>query len=172
MRYRARCDFHDGKTPNSIQSAHQREATAVATSVIRAEVTGAVANPIRALQELADEALRLKNFFAERVSELEQLRYSSSLGFEQVRSEVTLYTGAMTQAGHLLIALAKLNLDDRLAEIDAAQGRQVGEMYFRALEAVPEITERQKELLTAAMANQLRHAEAEEIGNTLEVIRR
>ena len=70
-----------------------------------------VKDPLGALEQLAGEALALKSTLGSAVEHLEELRYRGRLS-EQVRGELTALLGAMAQAERLLVALAKLDLDE------------------------------------------------------------
>lgn len=79
-------------------------------------------NPLAALAELAGEASRWKDILAAHVSELTSLRYAGEnqdgSRTEQIRGEVILFQNALKDLGHLLVSIARLNIDDRLARID------------------------------------------------------
>ncbi|MEU5426842.1 hypothetical protein AB0H73_14730 [Streptomyces olivoreticuli] len=81
-----------------------------------------VDNPLAALSQLAGEVLGFKNALADRVNELTDIRYEGNgPAGEQIRAEVLLYERAMDRAGALLISIARLNIDERLAAISEKQ---------------------------------------------------
>lgn len=117
MHGQPRCRLHGGLTPKNIRAAQRRMAVEKATKVISRENLAPVDDPIRALRELAAEAMAVKRYFGERVNALEQLRYQSGAG-EQVRGELLLYGQAFDRAAKLCESLARLNLDERNVRLD------------------------------------------------------
>ena len=93
-----------------------------------------VANPLEALQSLAGRALALEEFIGEKVNELRHVRYETEAGGEQLRAEVAVLERAMDRCGKLLVDLAKLNIEERLAGIR----KQTADMLERALNAALE----------------------------------
>ena len=63
--------------------------------------------------------------------DMDRLRYSSDLGTEQLRAEVTLLTGALRESREVLATIAKLNIDERLIAIEEGKAQ----MVLRALQA-------------------------------------
>lgn len=114
-----RCRRHGGAAKQVRAAAARRVAEAKATQAIQREHLSPVDDPIAALRELAAEALGVKRYFAERVNQLEQLRYQAGAG-EQVRGELLLYGQAFDRAARLCESLAKLNLDERVTRIEEA----------------------------------------------------
>lgn len=96
--------------------------------------TGAspVDNPLKALGELAGEMVALKDGLASLVRKLnvDEIRYKGGAG-EQIRAEVVLYERALERTGQLLVNIARLNIDERLAAIEEKQVDAV----VRAVEA-------------------------------------
>lgn len=86
--------------------------------------TGAspVDNPLRALADLAGEMTAFKNGLAGLVRKLDidEIRYKGGAG-EQIRAEVVLYERALERTGQLLVNIARLNIDERLAAIEEKQ---------------------------------------------------
>lgn len=89
-----------------------------------------VGDPLTALQMLAAEVVAWKELVAARVAELKSLGYSGEYG-EQIRAEVTVFERALDRAVSTLATIARLNIDERLATITAAQKL----MIIRAVEA-------------------------------------
>lgn len=128
------CSTHGGKTPKVIAARDQRIAVKNAeTAAIVAYRPGPivpVTDPLRALQMLAGETLQWKNAMSQHVQHLRHMRYQTD-GGEAVRAEVELFERAMDRVGQLLIALAKLNIDERLVRIE----EQRKDMILAAIEA-------------------------------------
>lgn len=82
-----------------------------------------VENPLLALQGLATEILLFKEFAREQVARIEvtELTYTDRALVEQVRACVQLYERAMDRAGRVLADMARINIDERLAQITERQ---------------------------------------------------
>jgi hypothetical protein len=55
------------------------------------------------------------------------VRYGSEEGGEQLRAEVSVLERAMDRCGRLLVDIAKLNIEERLAKITETQARLVSD---------------------------------------------
>ncbi|MEU1800894.1 hypothetical protein [Streptomyces sp. NPDC019937] len=123
------CRRHGGGSPQAARAASRRiqeaELTESANRLLVQLGADPVENPLTALAELAGEVLATKRAFANRVNELAEIRYTDDKGGEQLRSEVALYERAVGQAANLLTAIAKLNIDERLARITEQQAEKV-----------------------------------------------
>ncbi|MEV5944231.1 hypothetical protein [Streptomyces sp. NPDC051994] len=96
-----------------------------------------VDNPLRALAELAGEMTVFKDALAGLVRKLDvdEIRYKGGAG-EQIRAEVILYERALERTGQLLVNVARLNIDDRLAAIEEKQADAVIAAIEAALASV------------------------------------
>ena len=129
-----RCRMHGGSSPQARKRAQLRLAERQALAVLEREGIPPMTDPLTALQQLAGEALRLKDYFGERLAALEQLRYEGRAG-EQLRAEVALFERALDRAQKFALDLAKLNLEDRLVRLSEAQGRMLAQCVEAALQA-------------------------------------
>lgn len=93
-----------------------------------------VTNPLEALQSLAGRALALEEVIGEKVNELRSLRYETEGGGEQIRGEIQVLERAMDRAGRLLVDIAKLGIEDRLAGVREATARMLEEALAMALQ--------------------------------------
>jgi hypothetical protein len=93
-----------------------------------------VANPLQALAEIAGEALRWKQVIAERVSEMQQIRYTDAKGSEQLRAEIAVFERAMDRCSTILASIVRLNIDERLAAITDRQGHLIAGVIVSVLE--------------------------------------
>ena len=124
--------MHGGSSPQARQKAHLRLVERQALAVIDREGIAPMTDPLTALQQLAGEALRLKQYFGDRLEALEALRYEGHAG-EQLRSEVALFERALDRAQKFALDLAKLDIDERLARVSEAQGEMLAQAVMAAL---------------------------------------
>lgn len=128
------CYYHGGAAPNTRRAAQQRIAEAKLEKELQ-DTLGRlhlepVGDPLTALQELAAQVLAWKDLVAERVARLKSIGYQGEYG-EEIRAEVTVFERALDRAVSTLATIARLNIDERLAVITAAQKL----MIVRAVEA-------------------------------------
>ena len=97
-----------------------------------------VTDPLTALQKLAGQAVAWMDIIGDLVNGLRNsLRYEDAKGAEQLRSEVALMERGMDRTGKLLVDIAKLNIEGRLAGVR----QQTADMLERALDAALEKAE-------------------------------
>lgn len=130
------CKNHGGCTPTGRVAALNEQAERLLYRLDAAPV----ADPLEALQRLAGRALALEQAIGEMVNNLRSVRYQTETGGEQLRAEVAVLERAMDRCGRLLVDIAKLNIEERLAKVteiqvklvtDALRG-QLGEMGMSA----------------------------------------
>lgn len=122
-----KCRMHLGKKTSVVKLAHQAE------QLLYQYDAGPVQNPLEALQALAGRALALEHAIGTIVNDLNTIRYGSDAGGEQLRSEVAVLERAMDRAGRLLVDIAKLNIDERLAKVTERQTEIVAGALAAAL---------------------------------------
>lgn len=130
------CKLHGGNTPNGQISA----ATEQAKRELAALDVQPVGDPLNQLAILAAQVLAWRDSMAGKVNELTSLRYESyndTGSSEQLRAEVALWERALDRCERVLTAMARLNIDERLAKISE---RQIGimEAAIRATLAEPD----------------------------------
>jgi hypothetical protein len=91
-----------------------------------------VTDPLSALQRLAGRAAAWEDIIGEKVNELRSLRYSTE-GGEQLRSEIVVMERAMDRVGKLLVDIAKLNIEGRLATVREATAQMLEQALQAAL---------------------------------------
>lgn len=130
------CFHHGGASPQALQIRDER--TAINQAVAAASVAAIrrpsrippVTNPLLELQELAGEAKWWKQVMSDHVEQLRSLRYGTD-GGEAIRGEIILFERAMDRCLAILIAIAKLEIDERLVRIEA----QKRDMILTAIDA-------------------------------------
>ena len=129
-----RCRMHGSAAPRARAAAQRRMAEQKALQAVEGAGVAPLGDPVEQLRELASEALRLKDYFAERLEALESLRYMAhGTGGEQLRSEVALYERALDRSQRFLHDLARLGLDERQVRISEAQVVLVAGVLERVL---------------------------------------
>jgi hypothetical protein len=113
-----------------------------------------VDNPLAELQKLAGQVLAWKDAIGRMVNELEEIRYASEHSGEQLRSEVALFERAMDRCERVLVAMARLNIDERLAKISERQASLVVGVLKGALDDLG--IDRTEEEVRKTMARRLR----------------
>jgi hypothetical protein len=109
-----RCRMHLGEAAQPViaEAKLQEQAERLLYQRDAAPVT----DPLSALQRLAGRAAAWEDIIGEKVNELRSLRYSTE-GGEQLRAEIAVMERAMDRLGKLLVDIAKLNIEERLAVI-------------------------------------------------------
>lgn len=116
-----RCKLHGGATPQQKAGAARTRAEAETRAVLADLDVHPVADPLQALLELAGQTLAWQAATASLVNQLDGIRYAGQNGAEQLRAEVGLYERAMDRASSVLSAIARLNIEDRVARISERQ---------------------------------------------------
>jgi hypothetical protein len=140
------CEVHGGATGQNRAASEGRVVEAELVNLATDLVGKPVGNPLTELSKLAGRARAWMELLEARVQALlddepeygeeadgkkeRGIRYRGGAG-EQTRAEVQLYERAMAQLGTLLTAIARLNIDARLAAITERQAEAV----IAALEA-------------------------------------
>lgn len=126
------CRTHGGGSPKVQRAAARRVAEAEALAELAKMKIRPVTDPLTELSMLAGEAKAWKELLRSRVAELETLGYSGAAG-EQIRAQVQLYAAALDRLEHVLVAIARLNLDERLVKIDEQRAELIAEAIHSML---------------------------------------
>lgn len=124
------CHAHGGRAPQARDSQREQAVEARLERLIHKYETDPCSDPITALQSLAGRALAMERAIGEMVNGLSEIRYETIHG-EQLRAEVAVLERAMDRCGKLLVDIAKLNIEERLAKVTEAQAA----LAQRALDA-------------------------------------
>lgn len=115
-----RCKLHGGATPPQMTGAARVLLDAEARALLANLDVTPVDDPLRALLTLAGQILAWQTATAALVNRLEDVR-TEAAGGEQLRVEVALYERAMDRAAHVLAAIARLGIEERLATVTEHQ---------------------------------------------------
>jgi hypothetical protein len=155
-----RCRKHLGNSPNVARAAErERVEQEVRAELARLDVAP-VDNPLEELQRLAGRVLAWEEVIGEKVNELTAIRYTDEHGAEQLRAEVALLERAMDRCERVLVAMARLNIDERLARVTARQASLVNDVLKGALDDLG--IDRSEEEVRKVMARRLRLVAAQE----------
>ena len=128
------CRKHGGKSLERLrEDGRQRALEAEAQRLLYQRDAQPVTDPLSALQRLAGRAAAWEDIIGEKVNEMRSIRYSTE-GGEQLRSEIVVMERAMDRLGKLLVDIAKLNIEDRLAGVREATARMLEEALTAALQ--------------------------------------
>lgn len=152
------CKLHLGNTPSGRKAAADKQVQQQAKAELARLDVQPVADPLRELAALAGQIVAWKDVMAGKVNELTTLRYDGGKGSgEQLRSEVALFERAMDRCQSALTAMARLNIDERLARITERQQEIVLAAVAYALTTVG-LDEEQKRTARDALVRYLREA--------------
>ena len=155
-----RCRKHLGNAPTVARAAERERLEAeVRAELARLDVTP-VGNPLEELQKLAGRVLAWEKAIGELVNRLSGIRYESEHGGEQLRAEVALLERAMDRCERVLVAMARLNIDERLARVTERQAALVTDVIKGALDDLG--IDRSGEEVRKVMARRLRLVAAQE----------
>lgn len=149
------CKLHGGSTSSQTTRVARRRAEADARAVLAELGVPAVEDPLAALLKLAGQILAWQEATATLVNGLDEVRYEGATGAEQLRAEVALYERAMDRAVSVLSAIARLNIEERLARVTERQADAVIDAIDAALAAVG-VTGRDAATAKQAAARHLR----------------
>lgn len=128
-----RCKLHFGNTNESNNKAVEvKFERAVKAAIGKLEVVP-VEDPLTEIAKLAGEVVAWKDAIAQHVSFLEDIRYDGEKTGEQVRGEVIVFERALDRCNTVLATMARLNIDERLAQVSEAQAQLVADALSAVL---------------------------------------
>lgn len=139
------CAAHGGKAPQVRAKAQENLENARVERLLYEHGVDACGDPIEALQRLIGRALAIEAALGERVNDLKKVRYKDKNGAEQMRSEVALLERAMDRAGKLLVDVARLNIEERLAKVTEKQAQMAMDALAAAMREMGMSAEQQRE---------------------------
>lgn len=130
-----RCSWHGGCAPNAVKAAARQRAEAEARQELAKLNVRPVGNPLLTLRRLAGQAEAWKETCARLVNRLtdDSVRYEGRLHGEMVRAEVGMWQDSMRQSASIVTALAKLDIDDRLAAVEQQKADMLSVAFAAAL---------------------------------------
>lgn len=147
-----RCSWHGGSSPSGSQSAAEKQLEDRAQKLLYRHDASPVTDSLEALQRLAGRALALEAAIGDAVNELTSIRYESEseggTGAEQLRAEVAVLERAMDRCGRLLVDIAKLNIEERLARVTEKQAQMTMDALAAAMREMGLSAEQQREART------------------------
>jgi hypothetical protein len=114
------CASHGGRAPQAKVIAAGRVTEEKLRKTLGALNIVPVDNPLAELQALAGEAKAWKQVCHDHMALLTAMRYGTE-GGEAIRGEIVLFERALDRCGKILVDIAKLNIDERLARVSEAQ---------------------------------------------------
>jgi len=116
-----------------------------------------ISNPLQTLLEVAEEALLWKDEMKRRVIALQadEWRYEAQGMGEQVRAEITLYERAIERLARMLVMIAKLGIEERLARVSERQVLLIERAVALAIEETS-LPPAQQDTLREAVARHLK----------------
>jgi hypothetical protein len=140
------CKHHGGASPNGRKHAVEQQAR---LELARLDIPP-VEDPLSELARVCGQVLGWKDMLAAKVNALSSLRYENEAGGEQLRAEVALWERALDRCERFLTAMARLNIDDRLARISEQRAELIITVFTAALERAGIEGEQLDAVLTAA----------------------
>jgi hypothetical protein len=129
MKGQMTCRMHGGMTPIAIERGRARLLEAQVGATIGKLGYEPVTDPLTALSDLAGEILAWKTVAAEHVAKLQEMARNNEInGSEEVRASIVVFERAMDRAANTLVAVAKLNIDERLARISEARQKAMADI--------------------------------------------
>lgn len=127
-----KCKSHGGNIPGAAAKSERALADAKAREWFGEAIDAApVEDPLKALKILAGECLAWKDTCSGFLRELDGVEYTSEVIGSQVRAQVLVWERALDRCEHVLLTIARLKIDERLASIE----RDKADMVIRAVEA-------------------------------------
>jgi hypothetical protein len=157
---RGRCRLHGGSTRSQTRRAVDEQIEERARVIVGQLGTRPVENPLAELQQLAGRVLAWEHAIGRMVNDLTSLRYETEFG-EQLRSEVALLERAMDRCERVLVAMARLDIDERLVKITQRQADLLNGVVLGAFADVG-LSREMQDAVRPAIARRLRAVAAEE----------
>lgn len=131
------CMTHGGAAPQVRAAANRRLAAGEAERSLRKTLADVdvheITDPVDTFRRITSEVIALKDFFAERVADLnDELRFTDKRGNEQLDARVALYERALNRSGKFLETWIRLGMEERLTRVQEQLARDVGNALLAA----------------------------------------
>jgi len=130
------CHIHGGKAPQVRAKAALKLVEEQARKAIRGVIVEPLGNPLTALSDVVAEIVAFKDYMAGEVERLHSLETHDDKGAEQIRAVIAAYERGLDRSATWLTAIARLNIDDRLARIEEVQMLTVIRAHEAALASI------------------------------------
>lgn len=137
--------MHGGKSPQAIAAGKARKIEGEIRETLGRLQVVPVGDPLTELQRFAGEVIAWKDLAAGHVAKLKAMRYSAEAG-EHIRGEIIVFERALDRVGQLLVNIARLNIDERLARVSERQVEAFETALTRALTERGMSREQQREV--------------------------
>lgn len=151
------CWQHGGNAPASVVAAH-RERLEHQTRVLFGQVAGEVqpvTNPLAMYAEFAGRVVEWMRTMDSLLDDLQSPRFTDDRGVEQIRGEVQLFERSMDRCNTVLASYARLNIDDRLAQIEKRKLDLIADALMQVLQEMGLSRDQQREA-RSGLARRLR----------------
>jgi hypothetical protein len=142
------CSAHGAQAPQVKAKAAEAVIEARLERLMYRHQAEPFGDPIEALQRLIGRAMSWEAAIGDRVNELTAIRFTDEHGAEQIRAEVAVLERAMDRCGKLLVDIAKLNLEERLARVTELQAQMAMDALSAAMREIGLTPEQQKDART------------------------
>lgn len=127
------CKLHGGNTKNAnVRGSAEVLKRDVDKILGKLEITP-IDDPLTELSKLAGEVTAWKDIIANRVAFLKDVSYEGEKTGEQIKGEVIVFERALDRCNTVLVGMARLNIDERLARISEMQAQIVADALAAAL---------------------------------------
>jgi hypothetical protein len=129
-----RCKLHAGSTAKGTTGAARDKVNAEALALLqRLGEPEPLDHPVVELLALGSKAKAWLEVLEEKMAELSDFVSLDNFGAEQARALVRMYSEATVTLHHLLVDLAKLNLEERLVRVTEKQNADLARVLERVL---------------------------------------
>jgi hypothetical protein len=122
-----KCRMHLGKRTDAVKLEQQ-----VRAELARLDVPP-VEDPLTQLAAVTGQVLAWKDAWAAKVNALDSMRYETE-GGEQLRAEIAVWERALDRCEKFLTAMARLDIDERLAKITETRATTIIAVFLTALD--------------------------------------
>jgi hypothetical protein len=151
------CKIHGAGAPQLKAAAAERLVESKARSLLEVRGVTPVGNPLQALAQLIGEATAMKDYFLDRVNDLQTLTVTDQLGREDVRALLGAYERAMDRCGRLLVDASKLHIEAHLFGMEVrSDEQQVQQLLDAVLPVLALVPKPLAVVLRKAVADRLR----------------